>query len=104
MGMGFRGDSTPLRLGDFSNWLSRRYLIFGPAWSWPSIVLHVAGSEAEAFPMLEKLFREFSKEADSFDSQQLYDDLRKALREAYGVDYHSPDTKVTRDLTIQGGD
>ena len=100
MGCWFSGGRSPLRLGDFSNWLSLRYLIFGSAWSWQSLILHIADSEEDALPLLAQLYREFSDEADSLDSEELYTELRECLIKAYGQDYHNPCTRVTQQLTI----
>lgn len=100
MGWNLAKGKSPLRLGDFSNWLSRRFLIYGPAWSWRNLILHVGGSEARAFEILPQLFEEFAGEADRFNSDELYEDLKQALIARFGTEYHQPETRVTQDLTV----
>jgi hypothetical protein len=87
-------------LSDFGLWLMRRYLIYGSFWNWSRIVLHVAGSERDAFDLLPQLYREFEEQYDQMDPNKLLEELRTELMAILGRDWNSPETRVTDDLRI----
>lgn len=100
MGWRIGEGESPLRLGDFSNWLSLRLMIYGPAWYWAKLILHEAGSEQRALELLPTLYDRFVHEAGARTSEEIYEDLQAALIERYGKPHHQPETRVTDELAI----
>jgi hypothetical protein len=100
MGWRIGEGESPLRLGDFSNWLSLRSMIYGPAWNWSKLILHEAGSEERAMELLPILYESFFQDASAQTSDGLYEGLQAALIERFGVPHHQPETRVTEELAI----